>query len=60
MDRMRGAIMDEEYVVFPSCNFCTFYKDETCDNPESDGYGLETMKSDYCSEFKSRTTIENE
>ena len=49
---------DEERIVFPSCNFCRFYENETCNNPESEGYGLETMSTDYCGEFSSRTKIE--
>lgn len=45
--------MDEEEKVCGTCKFNTFdheCSEFVCDNPDSEGYGCQTMYSDCCEE----------
>ena len=47
----------EDYEWCENCAHCILANDPdyyVCNNPESDGYGLEVLRDDTCEEFEAR------
>ena len=57
---MRAYEEEQEYCV--NCKYYTETDDQyfTCDNPDSDGYALETLSTDWCEEYKAKYDMEEE